>query len=165
MDTEGATGRRDVAWPASLADIGAIRFGRLCYRFEETVRFYRDLVGLPLHETFEASYGERGAIFGLPGPGLTFELVKSDRPVVGEVLQQICLYFPDSRAQAAAMKGLRSAGIEPVKSHPYWEANGAVTYLDPEGHGVVFAPFIYGSQESPASKRAAEPEPPPGSQA
>src|SRR5215510_9409851 len=164
MDAEGAAARRDVAWPAALADIGAIRFGRLCHRFEETVSFYRDLVGLPLHETFEASYGERGAIFGLPGPALTFELVKSDRPVVGEVLQQICLYFPNSRAQAAAMKRLRSAGIKPVKSHPYWEANGAVTYLDPEGHGVVFAPFIYGSQESPAGEREPEPEAP-GSEA
>jgi catechol 2,3-dioxygenase-like lactoylglutathione lyase family enzyme len=147
MNAEDAAARRDVGWSPALADIGAIRFGRLCYRFEETVRFYRDLVGLPLHETFEASYGENGAIFGLPGPSLTFELVQSDRPVVGDVLQQICLYFPDSRAQAAAMERLRSAGIEPVKSHPYWEANGAFTYLDPEGHGVVFAPFIYGSQE------------------
>jgi catechol 2,3-dioxygenase-like lactoylglutathione lyase family enzyme len=158
MNAEDAAGRQDGGWSAALADIGAIRFGRLCYRFEETVRFYRDLVGLPLHETFEASYGESGAIFGLPGPSLTFELVQSDRPVAGEVLQQICLYFPDSGAQAAAMEGLRSAGIEPVKSHPYWEANGAVTYLDPEGHGVVFAPFVYGSQASAARRREAEPE-------
>src|SRR5205807_3190935 len=119
--------RGDAGWSATLADIGAIRFGRLSYRFEETVRFYRDLVRLPLHETFKASYGENGAIFALPDPSLTFELVQSDRPVAGEVLQQICLYFPDSRAQAAATQGLRSAGVQPVKSHPYWEANGAVT--------------------------------------
>jgi catechol 2,3-dioxygenase-like lactoylglutathione lyase family enzyme len=164
MNAEDAAGRRDMGWPAALADVGAIRFGRLCYRFEETVRFYRDLVGLPLHETFEASYGENGAIFGLPGPSLTFELVQSDGPLAGDVLQQIYIYFPDSRAQAAAMERLRSAGIEPVKSHPYWQANGAVTYLDPEGHGVVFAPFIYGNRESPTREREAESESP-GSQA
>jgi catechol 2,3-dioxygenase-like lactoylglutathione lyase family enzyme len=152
MDAEDMGVRGDVVWPAALADIGAIRFGRLCNRFEETVRFYRDLVRLPLHETFEASYGENGVIFGLPGPSLTFELVQSERPVVSEVLQQICLYFPDSRALANATQRLRAAGIEPVKSHPYWEANGAVTYLDPDGHGVVFAPFVYGRQESAASQ-------------
>jgi hypothetical protein len=52
---------------------------------------------------FEASYGESGAISGLTGPSLTFELVQSDRPLAGEVLQQIYLYFPDSRAPAAAI--------------------------------------------------------------
>lgn len=146
MESEDAAGPQEVGWPAALADIGAIRFGRLCHKFEETVRFYRDLVGLPLHETFEGSFGEDGAIFGLPGASLTLELVRSQHPVAGDILQQICLYFPDSRAQAAAMEGLRSAGVEPVESHPYWEANGAVTFLDPEGYAVVFAPFIYGSQ-------------------
>jgi YycE-like protein len=157
MDVEDK-GRHDVRWSSALAAIGAIRFGRRCHRFEETVRFYRDLVGLPLYEEFEASYGERGAIFGLPGPSLTFELVQSDHPVVGDLLEQICLYFPDSTAQAVATESLRSGGVEPVKSHPYWEANGAVTYLDPEGHGVVFAPFIYGRQESPLGERATQPQ-------
>jgi catechol 2,3-dioxygenase-like lactoylglutathione lyase family enzyme len=143
MTAEGDSAGRQVRWPAGLAGVGGIRFARLCHRFEETIRFYRDLVGLPLLGTFEDSFGENGAIFGLPGPSLTFELVQSERPVAGDLLQQICLYFPDSRAQEAAMEDLRSAGMEPVRSHPYWEANGAVTYLDPEGHAVVFAPFIY----------------------
>jgi hypothetical protein len=107
----------------------------------------------------------RGVLsFGLPGSSLTFELVQTDRLVAGDPLQQICLYFPDFGAQAAAIEGLRSAGIEPVKSHPYWEAKGAFTYLDPEGHGVVFAPFIYGRQEPAARRREADPGLP-GSQA
>ena len=156
MDAEDLGMRGEVRWPKALADTGAIRFGRLCYRFEEAVRFYRDLVGLPLYETFAGSYGENGAIFGLPGPSLTLELVQSDRPVTGGVLQQICLYFADSRAVADATQGLRSAGIEPVKSHPYWEANGAVTYLDPDGHGVVFAPFVYGRQVSTSDQSEGE---------
>jgi catechol 2,3-dioxygenase-like lactoylglutathione lyase family enzyme len=146
MDAEDAAAHGKTAWPPGLVEIGAIRFARRCYRFEETVRFYRDLVGLPLHETFEASYGATGAIFALPGPSLTFELVQSDDPGAGDVHEQICLYFPESRAQSAAQQRLRAEGVEPVKSHPYWEATGAVTYLDPDGHGVVFAPFVYGSQ-------------------
>jgi Tyrosine phosphatase family len=71
-------------------------------------RFVGDVERLvrPAHRPsplFEASFGESGAISGLPGPSLTFELVQSDRPLAGEVLQQIYLYFPDSRAQAAAI--------------------------------------------------------------
>jgi hypothetical protein len=149
MDADDAAGRREARWSAGLAQVGGLRFSRLCHRFEETIRFYRDLVGLPLLETFQASFGESGAVFGLPGPSLTFELVKSAQPVAGDLLEQICLYFPDSAAQAAATEPLRSAGMQPVKSHPYWEANGAVTYLDPEGYAVVFAPFIYGDDRPP----------------
>ena len=41
--------------------------------------------------------------------------------------------------------------MEPVDSHPYWAATGAVTYRDPEGRGLVFAPFVYGMNEPGAS--------------
>jgi hypothetical protein len=33
--------------------------------------------------------------------------------------------------------------------HPYWQANGAVTYLDPDGRGVVFCPWVYGRDAEP----------------
>jgi hypothetical protein len=97
-----------------LAPIGAIRFARRSSNFEETVRFYRELVGLPLFETFESSYGSNGAIFGLPSWNLTMEIV---------------------------------AALEEVQQHPYWEATGAVTYRDPDGREVVFAPFVFGVNE------------------
>jgi hypothetical protein len=38
-----------------------------------------------------------------------------------------------------------------VPSHPYWVATGAVTYRDPDGREVVFAPFVYGDNEPDAS--------------
>ncbi len=60
-----------------LASIGGIRFARRSSNFEETVRFYRELVGLPLYETFEASYDSNGAIFGLPSWNLTLEIVEA----------------------------------------------------------------------------------------
>ena len=58
--------RRTTHWPNQLATLGAIRFARRSSNFDETVRFYRELVGLPLYETFGESYGSNGAIFGLP---------------------------------------------------------------------------------------------------
>ena len=34
-----------------------------------------------------------------------------------------------------------------MQQHPYWEATGAVTYRDPDGREVVFAPFVFGVNE------------------
>ena len=101
-------------WPEELSTIAALRFARRSAHFDETVSFYRDLVGLPLCATFGESYGSNGAIFGLPGSSLTFEIV---------------------------------AGVNPVESHPYWVATGSVTYRDPDGREVVFAPFVFGVNE------------------
>ena len=134
-------------WPDQLASIGAIRFARRSAHFEPTVQFYRDLVGLPLYATFGDSYGGTGAIFGLPGSALTFEIVKAAEPVAVDAHEQLCLYFPDATAQQQATARLSAAGIQPVESHPYWAATGAVTYRDPDGREVVFAPFVFGFNE------------------
>ncbi len=89
----------DSGWPEELSSIGALRFARRSAHFDETVRFYRDLVGLPLCATFGESFGSAGAIFGLPRSTLTFEIVEAtgDVPVDGH--EQLCLYFPDAAAQ------------------------------------------------------------------
>ncbi|MCV6984441.1 VOC family protein [Mycobacterium shinjukuense] len=139
--------RRTTHWPPHLAPIGAIRFARRSSNFAETVRFYRELVGLPLYETFEGSYGSNGVIFGLPSWNLTLEIVEAVDDVAVDQHEQLCLYFPDKQVQQAAMARLDEAAIERVAQHPYWEATGAVTYRDPDGREVVFAPFVYGVNE------------------
>ncbi len=146
-------------WPEELASIGAIRFARRSAHFESTVQFYRDVVGLPLCATFGDSYGSTGAIFGLPGSALTFEIVKADEPAGIQAVdahEQLCLYFPDATAQQQATARLSDAGIPPVESHPYWAATGAVTYRDPDGREVVFAPFIFGVNEPAESDASGE---------
>jgi hypothetical protein len=139
--------RRSTHWPMELASIGAIRFARRSSNFEETVRFYRELVGLPLFETFEGSFGSNGAIFGLPSWNLTMEIVEAVDAVAVDSHEQLCLYFPDQHLQQAAISRLQREGLEPVEQHPYWEATGAVTYRDPDGREVVFAPFVFGVNE------------------
>jgi hypothetical protein len=146
----------DHGWPAELAPIGAIRFARRSAHFESTVRFYRDLVGLPLCATFAESYGSTGAIFGLPGSALTFEIIEAVQPVAVDNHEQLCLYFPDPTTQQNATARLSAAGMEPVESHPYWAATGAVTYRDPDGREVVFAPFIFGVNEPPGGNTSDE---------
>jgi len=143
-------------WPEELAPIGAIRFARRSAHFESTVGFYRDLVGLPLCATFAGSYGSTGAIFGLPGSALTFEIVEAAGPVAVDSHEQLCLYFPDATAQHKAFARLSAADIPPVESHPYWAATGAVTYRDPDGREVVFAPFIFGANEPPGGHASGE---------
>jgi catechol 2,3-dioxygenase-like lactoylglutathione lyase family enzyme len=130
-----------------LASIGGIRFARRSSNFDETVRFYRELVGLPLYETFEASYDSNGAIFGLPSWNLTLEIVEAADEVAVDSHEQLCLYFPDKQSQQVAIARLQQAGLEPVEQHPYWAATGAVTYRDPDGREVVFAPFVFGVNE------------------
>ena len=142
---------RCAAWPKALGRLGAIRFGWRYHRFREAVAFYRDLVGLPLYETFEGSYGSNGAIFALPDPSVTFEVLESTVPVLVDPHEQLCLYFWDEAATVAVRERLAAAGITPVAAHPYWQATGAVAYRDPEGRGLVLAPFVYGKNEPAAS--------------
>src|ERR1700761_2467538 len=151
---------RHTHWPRELAPIGSIRFARRSANFDETVRFYRDLVGLPLYETFADSYGSNGAIFGLPSWNLTMEIVQAD-VVAADHHDQLCLYFPDRQAQQAAIARLQAAGVEPVEQHPYWEATGAVTYRDPDGREIVFAPFVFGVNEPDNSAASGKHEFPP----
>jgi hypothetical protein len=154
--TQQPSARSATGWPDELALIGAIRFARRSAHFESTVQFYRDLVGLPLCATFGDSYGSTGAIFGLPGSALTFEIVKADEAVAVDAGDQLCLYFPDATARQQATARLSAAGLEPAESHPYWAATGAVTYRDPDGREVVFAPFIFGLNEPAESNGSGE---------
>jgi len=145
-------------WPADLRSLGGLRFGWGSVEFDKSVAFYRDLIGLPLLETFENSYGSDGAIFGLPGAALTFELVRAGEPIEAHVHERVCLYFPNRSTRNAAIGRLRVAGIEPAaEQHPYWSATGAVTFLDPDGREVVFAPFIYGPESPPGPGTVLEP--------
>jgi hypothetical protein len=51
------------------------------------------------------------------------------------------LLQPEDREQMQAR--LAAAGARPVAQIGYWQANGGVTYQDPDGREVVFASWIY----------------------
>ena len=140
-------------WPAHLRP-GALRWMRSSARYHETVAFYRDLVGLPVVGSFGGSYGEDGTIFGLPDIGTQLEVVRAHttahRP---DRFDQLVFYLPDADAVMAATAPLRDHGLAPDPApHPYWEANGAVVYLDPDRRGVVYAPWIFGRDPDPADR-------------
>jgi GNAT superfamily N-acetyltransferase len=140
-------------WPVHLSP-GALRWARASNRYDETVAFYRDLVGLPVVGEFTSSYGEDGTIFGLPDTTVQMEIVRAQRgpvPIVG--MDQLVLYLEDEDALTTVSTQLLDAGLTPDPGqHAYWEANGAITFRDPDGRGLVLAPWVYGRVPDPVDR-------------
>ena len=124
--------------------MGALRVVRWSARYDETVNFYRDIIGLPVLETFSDSYGLDGTILGLPGGLVHLEIVRLSDPRQAEPgLDQLVFYLPDVAARDGMSARLAAAGVRPVAQIDYWQANGGATYQDPDGREVVFTSWIY----------------------
>ena len=124
--------------------MGALRVVRWSAHYDQTVIFYRDVIGLEVLETFHGSYGLDGTILGLPDGSVHLEIVRltdARDPAAG--LDQLVFYLPDAAAQARITARLAAAGLDPVPQIDYWQANGGVTFQDPDGREVVFASWIY----------------------
>lgn len=139
-------------WP-DLLSVGAVRFARRTSDLPAAVHFYRDVVGLPLLVEFGAGDGPdafAGAVFGMPGPAVTFEIVESTEPVPVDPHEQLVLYLPGLAERDALVGRLQAVGFVPCAQYQYWESNDAVTFRDPDGREVVFAPWVFGSDPPPA---------------
>lgn len=145
-------------WPVHLHP-GALRFARASAHYDQTIAFYRDLVELPVVGEFIDSFGADGTIFGLPDAGVQLEIVRADgsAEAAAGAFDQLVLYLDDADAVAAATAPLRHRGLTPDPgTHEYWRANGAVSYLDPDGRAVVFAPWVYGREPDPVDRATAD---------
>jgi catechol 2,3-dioxygenase-like lactoylglutathione lyase family enzyme len=141
-------------WPGHLR-VGSLRIVRSSTHYDATVSFYRDLVGLPVIDGFRGSYGEEGTIFGLPGSPIHLEVVRSTQTSSSvDPFDQLVFYLQDQAAVDAATKKLLDHGVNPVRDqHPYWEANGGTTFLDPDGRGLIYASWVYGRDRQPSESR------------
>jgi catechol 2,3-dioxygenase-like lactoylglutathione lyase family enzyme len=143
-------------WPTDLR-VGSMRIVRSSFHYEAAVRFYRDLVGLRVIDEFQDSYGEDGTIFGLPSWPTHLEVVRA-RSEVGSIdpFDQIVFYLPGEAAVVDATRELLAHGVNPLDSqHPYWDDNGGITFLDPDGRTVVYVSWVYGRAlgETPANRQ------------
>lgn len=156
--TDNLTPRRP-SWPRRLRP-GALRWARSSNHYADTIVFYRDLVGLPVIGEFTSSFGEDGTIFGLPDTTVQMEIVRARGNGAIGGFDQLVLYLDDADAVAVATAALHDSGLVPEPApHPYWAANGAVVYHDPDGRDVVFAPWVYGRDPDPIERPALAGEP------
>jgi GNAT superfamily N-acetyltransferase len=142
------------AWPTHLRP-GALRWARASGHYHDTIAFYRDVVGLPVIGQFTDSFGEVGTIFGLPDTTTQMEIVRAhnDTDHAGS-FDQLVFYLDNDDAVAAATAPLLKHGFKPDETpHPYWAANRASTFRDPDERGVVFAPWVYGRDPDPVDVR------------
>jgi catechol 2,3-dioxygenase-like lactoylglutathione lyase family enzyme len=124
--------------------VGALRVARWSARYDQTVAFYRDIIGLPVLETFHDSYELDRTILGLPSGPVHLEILRSPdarHPAPG--LDQLVFNLADAAAQERITARLAAAGVHPVAQIDYWQANGCLTYQDPDGREVVLASWIY----------------------
>jgi hypothetical protein len=79
-----------------------------------------------------------------PDSSQQLELVRSTAPGVRvDRVDMLVLYLADAAAQEGLIARMAAAGMEPTSQHPYWQANGRVTYQDPDGREVVFVSWVY----------------------
>jgi GNAT superfamily N-acetyltransferase len=142
-------------WPPHLRP-GALRWAHASGRYDDTISFYRDAVGLPVIGQFTDSFGEDGTIFGLPDTTNQLEIVRAHRDDdQSGSFDQLVLYLDGDDAVITATAPLLASGVLPDEApHPYWAANRAVTFHDPDGRGVVFAPWVYGREPDPVDSRS-----------
>jgi catechol 2,3-dioxygenase-like lactoylglutathione lyase family enzyme len=142
------------SWPEQLRP-GALRFARSSSNYDQTIPFYRDVLGLPVVGEFADSFGEDGTIFGLPDTHIQLEIVRAHGGVrADDPLDMLVFYLPGAAAVTAATAPLRAAGVpsDPTP-HPYWVARGGIVHVDPDGRRVVFAPWIYGDEPEPVGSQ------------
>lgn len=145
-DTMVSKLRSDSLWPEHL-DVGAVRFARPTAKYDEVLKFYRDIVGLPVIAQWRDHSGYDGVVFGLPGRSVHMELLQfGDAPRIPEPHpeNQLVLYLSGPDALAKARDRFTDHGQVPVAAaNPYWTAHGAVLYEDPDGWLVVLVPRAF----------------------
>ncbi len=109
-------------------------------RLEQCVRFYHELVGLPLLARFEDHAGYDGVILGLPDSRAQLELTthRLGSPASPSAPDDLLVLYLDDRgaAEAIALR-CRDAGVEEVPpDNPYWDGRAALL-RDPDGRTLV----------------------------
>ena len=105
-------------------------------------RFYGDALGLPVVASFEDHDGYSGVVFGLSDATRQLELVSHEGVAPAPTEEdQLVLYLGSAEELEGTAARLRRAGFEPrAAANPYWERNGAVGFVDPDGYWLLLSP-------------------------
>jgi len=118
-----------------------IRVARPTRDLERASAFYQ-LLELPVLASFEDHDGYSGVVLGLPDSSRQLELVLRDGEAPSPTEEdQLVLYLGSAEGVLRAAERFRTAGLEPrAAGNPYWERNGAVCFVDPDGYWLVLSP-------------------------
>jgi len=124
----------------------ALRANRIIVRvadLEASIRFYRDLVGLPLQRTFDNEFAE----FGEGGMGILLQKVtrKSTLPSTGlSAITEIVLDSPDVLESYNAMKMRGVVFPHPPRLATDGDGRDLYTadFRDPDGHVLSIAGWV-----------------------
>jgi YycE-like protein len=119
-----------------------IRVARPTSDLRAAVMFYRDLVQLPVLAEFHDHDGFSGVILGVPDESRQLELVWHEGTVPSPTTEdQLVLYLGSAAAVAAVAERLEAGGVSPrPPANPYWSADGARCFVDPDGYWLVLSP-------------------------
>ena len=120
----------------------AVRVARPTRRFADVVAFYRDAVCWPVLDSWEDHDGYDGVVFSLGDVDRQLELLRHREAAPSPTPEdQLVLYLGSDDAVASLANRIRAAGHQPVRSpNPYWERDGAVCFIDPDGYWLVLSP-------------------------
>jgi hypothetical protein len=118
-----------------------VRVARPTRDLEAAASFY-GLLDLPVLASFADHDGYSGVVLGLPDSSRQLELVLCEGVTPSPTREdQLVLYLGSAERVAGAAARFRAAGFEPrVAPNPYWERNGAVCFVDPDGYWTVLSP-------------------------
>jgi catechol 2,3-dioxygenase-like lactoylglutathione lyase family enzyme len=117
----------------------AVRLARPARDLPRSMRFYRDLIGLPPVGGFENHDGYDGVFFALPG-GAELELTAGPAQPAPSTDEDLLVLYVRTWAEAEAIGArLTAAGVTRIQNqNPYWNRSG-LTFLDPDGYRLVIA--------------------------
>ena len=123
-------------------DAVQVRVARPARNFEAVSAFYGTTLGLPVIASFGDHDGHDGVIFGLPDASRQLEILQTGNAVPAPSSEdQLILYFGSPERVAKAAARVRRDGHEPQPAaNPYWEQNGAVCFVDPDGYWLILSP-------------------------
>jgi hypothetical protein len=118
-----------------------VRFARPTRDLERAVAFY-GLLELPVLASFEDHDGYSGVVLGLPDASRQLEIVEHEGEVPSPTAEdQLVLYLGSPEGVSRSAERIRGAGFEPrAAANPYWERNGAVCFVDPDGYWLILSP-------------------------
>lgn len=117
-----------------------VRVARHTDRLAAVVAFYRDGVGLTDLGGFEDHDGYSGALLGIPGAHAHLEFTTGGTASGADPHPESLLVLYLGSPEAVRVVVERCGAPIVASANPYWDREGAVTLLDPDGCRVVLSP-------------------------